>query len=323
MTRTPVHAGFRPHPLHWRRDTGDGEHVAALTGAAAAERGRTADGRDSACFRLTLQDGSYRFGKIVPSANDAREREGAQLSALAARHGVPALTLDSEPRPFDGTRTVWVWPWVDGAFASGTLEEMRALGSTLAALHACLGPAAAAPAASRSAMWGRLRSLRDSNALDPSLVPGLEAFVARGASVDDVLGRDAWRLHDDLHPGNVLFDADGNVAAVLDLEEAVDAAGTRWLDLSWVIERFCFLGPRPQQAGELAAAFLETYRAASVPPPIDGSMLADLMRWRCYRALSLLAEQRDARDEGEWSKFSWLASRIDGWLPQLDRVALH
>jgi Ser/Thr protein kinase RdoA (MazF antagonist) len=303
--------------------------MAELTGAVRVERAVHVCPAPLGYYRLTLGgSGQRRFGKVVAVEDAGRESAASLLAGAAAFAGVPALRQLGGPAELDAEYRLFQWSWIDGTFATGSDAEMRALGRATGGLHRFLrsrGRPAADGDATWAARWLTLDALAASGRLQGPVARRLDAFLSRGREVQASLMTDAQPVHDDLHPGNVLFDEQGRVLALLDFEEALQSVGTPWIDLAWVVERFCLLGPRPEHAEDLAFCFLEAYGVTGSRARASASRLTDAILWRTYRALGVLAAQqdeggKDAEAQAEWRKFVAISTAIDSWVPALQRL---
>jgi Ser/Thr protein kinase RdoA (MazF antagonist) len=193
-------------------------------------------------------------------------------------------------------------------------------------LHAFLRSTPTGPERAQAdwaARWSSLEALAWTARLQGPLAQRLARFLSRRVEVQGLLSDGAQPVHDDLHPGNVLFGRDGDVLAFLDFEEALHSHGSTWIDLAWIIERFCLLGPAPARADLLARSFLDAYCQAGGRPSGAAGVLADALLWRNYRALAVLAAQPEPSTparHAEWSKFCGILDCLDGWRPLLARL---
>jgi aminoglycoside phosphotransferase (APT) family kinase protein len=316
MNRVPVHPGLRPEPLKFAR-SGDALEaaIARQLGSALAEilSSSTHTG-DLRYLRLEL-DGQPVFGKWVPE-EDSRSVEAARLGDALAAKGVRTPSLLQPPVHVAGGQLL-LWPWVEGRFATGSDAEMDTLGGHVARLHHALREwdrecPAAQPAEPERSRWQQLGMLASSRRLGASTQAALDGLLDRAAEVEARLQLAAQTVHDDLHPGNVLFDAGGEVAALLDFEEALSSRATPWFDLAWVIERFCLAAQPPDRAELAARRFLAAYLARADGLPVLEGILQAVMEWRNLRALAVLqagppvdgAPERRA----EWDKFERLVA---------------
>jgi Ser/Thr protein kinase RdoA (MazF antagonist) len=138
-----------------------------------------------------------------------------------------------------------------------------------------------------------------------------------------LLNRDAQMIHNDLHPGNVLFNASTTTFHFLDFEEAASSWLSPVMDLSWVIERFCLM--QESGADELVRALLDGYASAGGRVADRGaSDIVSCIRLRCLIAIGLLSRQaaddRELLDLSESKKFVHLLSRLDDWTDVLRTV---
>jgi len=172
------------------------------------------------------------------------ERETAMLERLAAA-GVPTpAPLRRADGAFVSTvrgKPAALFPWRDGTMrcqASVTPEDARGVGEALARVHV------AAAAERRDA--GRFRFADLSVRLDGIEASGNAAFAPLAPALREALREaDAARdpglphglVHGDLFRDNVLWDAGGSIAALLDFESACD--GTYAYDLMVTVLSWC------------------------------------------------------------------------------------
>jgi Ser/Thr protein kinase RdoA (MazF antagonist) len=253
-----------------------------------------------------------KFGKVV-SVRDAVRLDAANaLATRLATVGVPVAQVEAGYRTLDGDHVLFLYDWVSGHFSSGHRMEMHQLGKALAMLHKGLRPL---KPHGKSMGWDRLEWLLHANILPGESTTVLKNFLLRRRAVEDLLSSALQPIHNDLHLGNILF-VEGRVAAFLDFEEAVHSVGNPLIDLSWVLERFCFFPYDLQKAQHLAASFLSAYITAAPPPPCVRGGIADCMRWRALNALGLLASHPSHDSAGwhsEWEKFSLILATLPNW----------
>jgi len=315
MVSAPAHPGLHPAPFRYVPLKGEWARLlAAATGAVSVERALHVRQLPLGYYRFSACGGVTRFGKVVHLGDATRLEAANQLTARLAAAGVPVVSADPGYRMLDGSHVLFLYDWVEGHFSSGQDVEMHSLGSALARLHA--GLHSLTPHAHGDAMsWQRLEALSRMGALPGGAAVQLDSFLLRRSGMEDLLSSAPQPIHNDLHLGNILFTG-GRVAAFLDFEEALHSTGNPLIDLSWVLERFCFLVHNLCKAQRLASAFLSAYLgAAPCPPCIDGG-LAECMRWRALNALALLASRPSAETVGwrsEWDKFSLILVKLSGW----------
>jgi homoserine kinase type II len=171
------------------------------------------------------------------------------LQALGAR-GVPTPQPVGEPHAL-GEKFVTLFPWVPGR-ESHALADSAVCGQALRLIHA-------------ARLDGELP--RNHYTLD-ELERRLATFLAdaRFAEVAPALGRELSRarqrhrgreglIHQDLFPDNLLVDGSGQLAAVLDFEQAT--RGPLVYDLAVSLNAFCWDGTRIVKAA--ADALLTAY----------------------------------------------------------------
>lgn len=173
------------------------------------------------------------------------EREAAMLERLA-RAGVPTppplRRLDRALVSVVRGRPAAVFPWRDGGMrcqAAVTPDDAGRVGEALARVHAAGAGEAAEPGRfgvdELRARLERIAASGDDHfvPLVPSLRKALErAHAARAPELP------AGLIHGDLFRDNVLWDARGEIAALLDFESA--CAGTYAYDLMVTVLSWCF-----------------------------------------------------------------------------------
>ncbi|MFE6964973.1 aminoglycoside phosphotransferase family protein [Agromyces sp. NPDC057679] len=207
-----------------------------------------ANGWDNAMYRL--EAGGAVYGVRLPRrriASPLVEHEQRWLPALAVRLpvAVPAPIRAGRPAPELGYDAPWsIVPWFDGVNAAGRSPAERAqLGPVLAAFVDALHTPAPADAP-HNPYRGVPLAARDASVRERfargSLDGVLGARTARLHEVwEDALAAPVWTgaptwLHGDLHPGNLVLEASGALAAVIDFgdltagDPATDLA-TAWL----------------------------------------------------------------------------------------------
>jgi aminoglycoside phosphotransferase (APT) family kinase protein len=242
------------------------------SGLVAAEPVGWGDAR--ATYRLTLADGSTRAGRrFEPGAGDRAHVTGRLMVRLVTA-GLPV------PQPTVVTVTGggrWlVTDWITGETGASWLDD----------------PDRARHVAGRMGrLAGRLRALDLADALPDGPAPGSPAASP---------GHPGAFVHGDFAPVNVIMDAAGEIAALLDLEYA--GPGPSLLDVAWwgwVV--------RHHHPDAWRAAWPTFLAAAGVEPGRAEGMLRDL-------ALQALAARAAATTDADGRR-DWLA-RLEtarGW----------
>lgn len=327
MNRVPVHAGLAPDPLVYA-DAGD-PRALALAAACGAVRVEAAQGpgHDAGCYRLTAPSGVRWFARLVPQALAAGATQAAALAARLSEHCPEVPAPRGDPLRLATGHAAIVWPWLDGRFAQGHPPEAAALGATVARLHAGLRELDARSRwldadAAWAAAWDRLVPWVAGGGPGGAAGEAVDRLLRDRSATEARLRSDQQPLHNDLHPGNVFFDAAGGVQAVFDWEEALHSAGSPWIDLAWVVERFCAT-PGGDLDLDRSAAFLAAWRSQAGPfaRPRPG-VLHDAMAWRSVQALALLAGMPggDPAIGQERRKFTGLLERLAAWRPLLAQL---
>jgi hypothetical protein len=310
MTTLPAHLGLIPRPFNFLASSeGLNNRLMELTGAVKVERAEHAKPEPLGYYRLDLGEmRGIRFGKVVHTACAQLVQEAAELANSALDAGVPAPP-SMAPLTLDCNHTLFIHPWIEGNFSRGTRAEMQSLGVCLARLHAFFrttGPPTAEAASFWMDSWASLENLAGNRQLGTEEIQGLRQLLTRHDEVQTRLRRQSQRLHNDLHPGNILFDEQGQVLAFLDFEEALTSWGYFWIDLAWVIERFCLMTAPLETARAQMWHFLHAYFPTGIPDEDWRLVLRDAILWKNYHALGVLHRQyqltgRMQRDE--WDKF--------------------
>lgn len=309
----PAHPGLIPRPFHFSAtDRGWTARLIQLTGAVKVERAQHAKPIPLGYYRLDLGERQgVRFGKVVHRDCAQRIHEAAELANACLEAGVPAVA-NARPLTLGDDHVLFLHPWIEGEFSRGTRTEMHSLGQGLLRLHAFLrssGPPTAQPASFWVDSWRSLEDLQGNPGLNTEQDRGLRELLARRDEAQARLTSQAQRLHNDVHPGNVLFDNQGGLLAFLDFEEALTSWGSPWIDLAWVIERFC-LTAVPLEAGqERARHFLHAYFPARGLDEDCRPMLQDAILWKNYHALGVLGRQHRLTgvvQQDEWEKFTYM-----------------
>jgi homoserine kinase type II len=199
----------------------------------------------------------------VPTPAPLRRADGALVSVM---HGKPAA----------------LFPWREGGMrcqASVSAQDTHRLGQALARVHlAGAGEACAAGRFRFEDLLARLDVIGASREADfAALAPGLrDALVRAHAARDPALPRGL--THGDLFRDNVLWDAAGQVSALLDFESACE--GTFAYDLMVTMLAWCV---GSDLDASLASALRSGYEAVR---PLDGAERRGLLaegRFACLR----------------------------------------
>jgi homoserine kinase type II len=227
-------------------DEGDAEGLLAAHGLGPLRLlAGIAGGSVNSNFALEVPQGRFFLRLYEEQDRAGAERETAMLERLAAA-GVPT---PSPLRRLDGDfvsqvrgKPAALFPWREGQMrcqAGVTADDARRLGAALAQMHLA-GAGEEAPAG-RFRFGDLLRRLEGIAASgDPHfvpLVPALRASLERLHGVRDG-GLPGGLLHGDLFRDNVLWDAHGEVAALLDFESACQ--GSYAYDVMVTVLSWCF-----------------------------------------------------------------------------------
>jgi homoserine kinase type II len=229
-------------------------------GALRALEG-VAGGSVNSNFALETEQGKLFLRLYEEQDLAGAARETAMLERLAAA-GVPT---PPPVRRVDGARVsvlrgkpAALFPWCAGSMrcqAGVTPEDARRVGEGLARMHLA-GAAEAAPVGRFGFEELVHRLDRIAASADPHfapLVPSLRASL-ESAHAARATGLPRGLMHGDLFRDNVLWDAQGQIAALLDFESA--CAGTYAYDLMVTVLSWCF--GQELEAG-LASALCEGY----------------------------------------------------------------
>jgi homoserine kinase type II len=248
------------------------------------------------------------------------ERETAMLERLAAA-GVPTPAplrrADSKLVSVARGKPAALFPWRDGDMrcqASVRAEDTRLVGEALARVH-CAG-------ASEVGAQGRFGYEDLLLRLETIARSGRGEFAALAPSLREALNR-AHRdrdpslprglTHGDLFRDNVLWDADGRVAALLDFESACD--GTYAYDLMVTVLAWCVgddLDPR------LASSMREGYEAVRPLSRAERRGLLAEGRFACLRFTitritdyALRAPTTEPRVVKDWRRFQMRFDKLE------------
>jgi len=204
-----------------------------------------AGGSVNSNFALETEGGRLFLRLYEEQDLDGARRETAMLERLATA-GVP--TPPPVPR-VDGAlvslvrgKPAALFPWRDGSMrcqAGVTPADARRVGEALARVHlAGAGEAAPVSRFGPAELAQRLDRIAASH--DPHfapLVPSLRASLERAHALRDT-GLPQGLMHGDLFRDNVLWDTEGEIAALLDFESA--CAGAYAYDLMVTVLSWCF-----------------------------------------------------------------------------------
>jgi homoserine kinase type II len=205
-----------------------------------------AGGSVNSNFALDTTSAGRVFLRLYEEQDRAgAERETAMLERLA-RAGVPTppplRRLDGGLVSVVRGKAAAVFPWREGGIrcqAGVTPEDARRVGDALARVHVA---GAGEPAEEGRFRLEDLRVRLDritasGDARFAPLVPGLRASLERVQAARDPR-LPGGLMHGDLFRDNVLWDAQGDISALLDFESA--CAGTYAYDLMVTVLSWCF-----------------------------------------------------------------------------------
>jgi len=283
--------------------------AAALNLAAPVFRLQNAGG-SSPTFRVDAPQ--PLFVKLV---SEDRWRELAEAEAIArwlVDQGAPAIAArDVEPPRLASGEFVVVYPFADGRPPSPSIEDARALGAGVAAIHQALTrhPDVAEWQSRTNRRLDRLAFARASLA-GGKLIAGPRPDDLRLLAADRTIAfapaahrvGPSRPLHGDLNIFNIVIEQGG--ARFIDFEDAVHSVLPPENDLALICERVILVQEADDHAALAAIdALLDAYAHAG-GDAINRSALPDVLRGLALRSLCTLAMIDPAgRDESEWQKF--------------------
>jgi homoserine kinase type II len=221
-------------------------------------------------FRVQASGATW-FLRINEGKTDADVDAEAALVTTLREHGLPTpmvrRTAGGAWHARAGGKPVTLFPWVEGREAqprADAPDTVRVAGHALRLLHRA-GQAVPVAAMPRNhytidALAARL----DGFASDARFAQVAPLFAAELRAAGERSGEEGL-IHQDLFPDNLLVDAAGGLAAVLDLEQAT--RGRLLYDLAVCVNAWCWDGRQIRR--ETADALLQAYGG-----PIDRAALA-------------------------------------------------
>lgn len=233
-----------------------------------------------------LEAGGRRwFLRVNEGKSEADVRYEAGLVAELAARGVvtprPVMAADGQPLVARRERWISLFPWVAGsqrALGEVSAGDARAVGAALARLH--LAGAGLSERFARDGIYtsdhiaGRIAAVAADPraAAEPELAAALaaarEEMAWLAARAGERAGAPRGVIHGDLFRDNVLFAGDGEVAALLDFEQA--SLGAWVYDLAVCLNAWCWV---EDVVPELARALLAGYRAVRTLAPVERALL--------------------------------------------------
>lgn len=321
----PAHVGLSPNPLSFRFVVSEWrQRIIEATSALTVERADHVRPEPFGYYRLGMHRERLLFGHVVRDSEAPRIYAAERLADALYAKNVPVPRPCGSASLGDGYH-MFMREWKPGGFAFGTLTEMRVLGTQLAALHRALNelPLELFNPTPLPTMWMGLEKLASAGCLTDEAAEMLSSFLTARHDIEARVFQPSQPIHNDLHLGNVLFDDAGNSLTFLDLEEATHSFGSPILDLSWTVERFCFLGPKPKNAPEMASELLSAYTQEYGGLAQYPGSLIDSMQWRSFYALGLLSAAKHEQSgvwNSEWDKFLGIISSIKRWTNTLEKL---
>ena len=243
-----------------------------------------------------LEAGGRRwFLRVNEGKREEDVRYEADLIGELAARGVatprPVSSTAGQPLVLRRDRWVSVFPWIAGsqrALGEVTAGDARAVGAALARLHRA--GAGLANRFGRDGIYttGHIAARAVSLAADPRTAgdPALAAAVAEAGEemawlaerAGERAGAPRGIIHGDLFRDNVLFAADGAVAALLDFEQA--SLGAWIYDLAVCANAWCYTD---QVVPELCRALAAGYREVRPLEPVERALLWTELRAAAVR----------------------------------------
>jgi homoserine kinase type II len=235
------------------------------------------------------------FLRVNEGKREEDVRFEAELVGELAARGVatprPVVASSGKPLVLRRDRWVSVFPWVAGsqrALGEVTAADARAVGAALARLHR-----AGAGLADRFSKAGiytteliadRVEAIaaEPRAATDPALASAVasarEEMTWLAARAGERARAPRGVIHGDLFRDNVLFAADGAVAALLDFEQA--SLGAWVYDLAVCANAWCYTD---DVVPDLCAALAAGYRAVRPLEPVERALLWTELRAAAVR----------------------------------------
>ena len=210
-------------------------------------------------FRVVLENkNKLFFAKIVSKSRASKIRDVSSIAEFLFREKISVVLSQFEVELPEDDLVAIFYPWREHFFFRGLDMEMASLGKELANLHIAL---------EKLSFDSEVRAadvLRE--ALELNLEVSDEEVSRKSRTIllawekfERILKKDAQLIHNDLHVGNVLFNSSGEVSCILDLEEVPNSYLSPFVDLAWVIERFCLVGHEFEESLLLINNFLKSY----------------------------------------------------------------
>ncbi|MFN7092369.1 MAG: phosphotransferase enzyme family protein [Allorhizobium sp.] len=306
----PAHPGYDPVPMQFS-PVENSWLVEALADLSIAKIRKAEDGSgkaNSGYYQLTLGNGRLLFAKVKSGERADKEMKAAALSSRLNRLGAATLAAERTDTRQDGL-SLFLYPWIEPAFYDDSLKGLSNMGEALALLHGKMRdlPERDTPSKHLFHLWeDKLRLMPASGFAEGNR----RALSGAGEVFARVTGQTA---HNDIHRGNVIFDA-AKVVAFIDFEDAVEISSSPLVDIAASLERFC-LSPHPSK--DKVRALLTGYaRSSDGTHEATASELVQVGLCRCYHALAIL-ELSKAPENPAWiaekRKFLTLLDRWPEW----------
>ncbi len=320
MSNAPAHKGLSPSPFQFEPVSEQVKNlIAAVQPVASLERAHHASRLPLGYYRAILEDNRQLFLKVVSPERAPLIEHSSKLGNRIAKFDIPVSYFLSGPLPLANGDILFVYEWVDGVFFDGSFKMLDSIGTLLARLHEVLPQLI-----DKNSVQCRLEE--DFKRISALAADGTgwstadrhaKQLLQNWANVTRDLTRDCQPIHNDLHPGNILFCNDGRVAAVLDFEECLTSRFNPAVDLSWIIERWCLLHEGGGDGRVAGNFFLEAYfRNSSRGNGCSFDEVVTISQYRCVAALALIWQRRSKNDlhsDEEWGKFISILERLSSF----------
>jgi homoserine kinase type II len=267
-----------------RLDDDDVRALAAAFGLGAVSAwGEVPAGTINSNYWLEAGGGRW-FLRVNEGKSEEDVRYEAALIAELAARGVQTprpVTAGGEPLVSRRDRWISVFPWVAGSqrdLGEVSAADARSVGAALARLH--VAGAGLAERFSKDGIYtsAHIAARVDAVAADPRAAAEPDLAAALAAAREEM----AWLaarateraraprgiIHGDLFRDNVLFAGDGEVAALLDFEQA--SLGAWVYDLAVCLNAWCWV---EDVVPELASAMAAGYAAVRPLEPAERALL--------------------------------------------------
>jgi Ser/Thr protein kinase RdoA (MazF antagonist) len=264
-------------------------------------------------FRLDSDVDPPIFLKQIPPGRQATAERAEAIGRWLADQGVNAgAALAGFPKRLAAGGVVVAMPYFEGRRLRATPEDCRALGKSVAELHAALArhPDREQWRAFTELRLGELTAIRHRCA-SGGLSVGPDADLLLRLASDRTLdftceGLPRRPLHGDLNPGNVLVV--GETPLLLDFEDVFHSYLPAQFELALMVERFVLVRvDDDDDAVDLGRNLVGRYRteigATLAPMTTDPAEIFRALALRSLCVLALAASNGLVVSDGEWKKF--------------------